>query len=206
MAVLAPLGAVAAFVAFWLLLSHGLNVAAGWRGLSARWGVDGAPGGKSFRWRSGQLGAVHYRSALNFVVSPDGLFLAPVLIFRTLYRGALVPWEAVRFEGQVRLLTWRRFRYRLGDGPRLTVDPDVAEAMAPYLPAAERERWRAGAAGEPLPWKDKRAVLWLALGGAGSGLLAGTMARLPQWRSYPRAVILLPLCAAAVAVLAERDE
>lgn len=88
------------FVALWLLGSLAMARLAGWARLGSEFAAAQAPEGERLRFVTGSMGSVHwpvrYRNCLNVVISPAGLYIAPMLAFRFGSQALLIPWH--RFE------------------------------------------------------------------------------------------------------------
>ncbi|MEZ5842413.1 MAG: hypothetical protein R3D27_01605 [Hyphomicrobiaceae bacterium] len=142
---LAVLGIIAAFaVAFptmWWLVLNLIAKAGGWARLAVSFSTDMPPAGQHFAWRSGTLGWLgNYRNALQVWVSPQGLWLRPLAIFRPGHATLMIPWTAIK------QVSTRQFVFsiesvidmRLADGGSVSISlygKDIAEALARAAPS-----------------------------------------------------------------------
>ncbi len=88
-------GAVLLFIIFWGAVLFLLSMAGGWRRLDRSFRSAATPRGDFFRWMSGQMGIVNYRSVLNVAVSGDGIFLSVMKLFSPFHPGLFIPWDAI---------------------------------------------------------------------------------------------------------------
>jgi hypothetical protein len=93
------IAAFAGFCVFWCMISALTARMGGWNALAKRYGVSIIPAGTVYRWQSMKIGAMaSYNGAMNVSVSPRGLCLFPVLVFRFGHKPLLIPWSDVRIE------------------------------------------------------------------------------------------------------------
>ncbi len=121
----------------WLPVTTLLNIASGWRGLTARYpDRDEAPY-LTLRWVSGEMGTVRMRGVLILGACPSGLRVDMFRPFNLFGRPFFVPWGELRVE---RVKTWFAMMatLRFGDGARPLVIP---ASVADRLAAASQGRW-----------------------------------------------------------------
>ncbi|TYZ14198.1 hypothetical protein FY528_00240 [Hymenobacter lutimineralis] len=82
------------FAAFWCLVVALLAQLA-WQPLARHFAVTGLPPGEQLAVTQVSLGFVHYSHALLAVVTPEGLGLQPIVLFRVGHPPLLIPWAAI---------------------------------------------------------------------------------------------------------------
>ena len=61
--------------------------------------------GRTFRWRSGRIGAwMNYNNCLNVTVARAGIYVVPALLFRWFQPPVLLPWSGVKSVEEKRVL------------------------------------------------------------------------------------------------------
>lgn len=95
-----------AFCVSWCVLCYYLSNC-GWRQLGLRFATDLKPRGTAFRGKYGNIGSAYYQGCLNFHVSPEGLFISVVWIFRPWHKPLLIPWSEIHDETPY-MAPWRK--------------------------------------------------------------------------------------------------
>jgi len=102
------------FVCFGLLWSAIVFLSSrlsGWATLARHYPGTEPQGGQSWHWTSAQFSwFASYRNILTVNVSPSGLFLRPVLIFRIGHEPLLIPWHAITNARRTNLFFTQGFR------------------------------------------------------------------------------------------------
>ena len=87
------------FVAAWLLVSGLLAHLGGWASLAKEFAAEEPDPGERHRFQSGSVGyryfPVHYRGCLFLTLTPEGLHLSLLFLFRFQAPPILIPWRAV---------------------------------------------------------------------------------------------------------------
>ena len=91
------------FVALWLLVCALIAVMGGWTLLAASYPAPEAlqiDSDRRFRFRSIQVrrswfGRARYSGVMTIGLAPEGLYLAPFVLFRFLHKPLLIPWSAI---------------------------------------------------------------------------------------------------------------
>jgi hypothetical protein len=127
------------FVAIWLLVSVIISYVGGWTTLAKRFKLEEPFAGTRWTWQSAQMRwLTGYNHCLTVGVSPEGLYLATLALFRFRHPPLLIPWNEV-------IVAYRRilfFRYlRFGLGRELDIPFYVREKLADELRIAAGDRW-----------------------------------------------------------------
>lgn len=128
------LGLLALFVAGWLLVSGLLAHLGGWASLARDFAAQEPESGERYRFQSGSVGyryfPVHYRGCLFLTLTPEGLHLSLLFLFRFQAPPLLIPWRAIesmteerQFFTRYTVITlrdrWQRVRLRGDVGERV---------------------------------------------------------------------------------------
>jgi hypothetical protein len=93
----------------------------GWKRLYRRFpaAADGRAGPK-FTFLSGRIGLVQWRNTLVAQVTPEGLRLSVIFLFRPGHPPLLFPWSEIKHANRLRDFPWRDFvEFEIG-APRVT--------------------------------------------------------------------------------------
>ncbi len=93
-------------VPFFCAVTGLLALVAGWPSLARRFAATHQPPGEELSFQVYGVGGVRENGVTVLVVSPEGLFLRPIVFFRVGRRPLLIPWEAIES------VTPGRFRFR----------------------------------------------------------------------------------------------
>jgi hypothetical protein len=134
------------FVAMWVAVCSALAVLSGWYGLAERFRAGTPLQGARFRFASASIGRawfpVSYGNCLFFTVTPTGLGLSLLFIFRPLSPPLFVPWSEVSSVTERRFLFFRSALIRLnGHWSQIRVHGRAGQGiLSAYESRAEAER------------------------------------------------------------------
>lgn len=122
------------FVGMWCLTLRILSFMSGWTRLAGRFQSTETFRGQYYRFQSGRLNQVNFRSALEMGVNKRGLFLVPMILFRVFHKPLLIPWSDIKAEPFKRFM-FRGYRltFRSFPGISLEVYARTFEKMVTYL-------------------------------------------------------------------------
>lgn len=99
------------FGLFWSAVVFLSSRLSGWGTLARHYPGTAPQGGRSWHWTSATFSwFASYRNILTVNVSPAGLFLRPVLIFRPGHEALLIPWNAITNGRRTNLFFTEAFR------------------------------------------------------------------------------------------------
>ena len=133
------------FVMGWLALSALLAADSGWPKLASRFPGPQAPEGVSLAGQVLAIGKVPERNVTRLVVSPSGLHLSVLVLFRLRHAPALVPWTQVHFQSTQTTLWWRTHLLNLGNITTIRVKDRAYTLIRPYLSDAALQPQRRAA-------------------------------------------------------------
>lgn len=115
---LAPAIAVAlglgGFVCLWAVITGLLATVSGWTALAATFPGGERPAGDILRGQILGLGPIREKNVTNVVLSAQGLYLYPMVLFRFRRAPVLVPWSRIRYEDTKELFGMRWHTVELG--------------------------------------------------------------------------------------------
>jgi hypothetical protein len=91
------------FVGLWLLVTLIISRVSGWTRLAESYRFDQPFTGTMFRWQSVSLGRTGYNNSLQLGVNDQGLYMAPMALFRMFHPPLFLPWSEVSVQ-RIRLL------------------------------------------------------------------------------------------------------
>ena len=94
----------------------------GWKGLYRRFpaAVDSRLAGPKFTFLRGRVGLFHWKRALVAHVTPEGLRLSVIFLFRPGHPPLLLPWSDIKMISRLREFPWRDFvEFEIG-APQVT--------------------------------------------------------------------------------------
>jgi len=101
--------AVIGFPLFWVLLCFVIGRLGGWAGAARAFAARRRPEGTHFTGLSLQIPpATSYGGCVSATFSRDGLWLAPIWLFRIGHRPLLIPWDRIGPPTEQRILWFRR--------------------------------------------------------------------------------------------------
>lgn len=112
------------FVAFWCLVCLALSHIGGWNKLAKMHPARRPPEGKCFRRQSGVVGGVNYNTCLTIHISPEGIHIVPMFLFRAGHPPLLVPWSEIHHYVDASFSRRERVRFEIGN-------PKVAAMTVP---------------------------------------------------------------------------
>ncbi|MFO1523114.1 MAG: hypothetical protein U1G05_13940 [Kiritimatiellia bacterium] len=86
------------FVGIWCLVLGILSSASGWARLATRFHHPDKFDGTCHHFQSARMKGVNFNSALVIGVSPQGLYLAQMILFRLFNPPLLIPWAEIHAE------------------------------------------------------------------------------------------------------------
>jgi hypothetical protein len=95
---LALAGFAVIFPLFWMAVVVLISRLSGWAGLAQRFAVspEREVTGDRFAWSSAQFGLLgSYSNCIDIVVSRNGLYMRPMVLFRTGHEPLLIPWNQI---------------------------------------------------------------------------------------------------------------
>ncbi|NKB51060.1 MAG: hypothetical protein GKR97_02350 [Rhizobiaceae bacterium] len=90
------IGAIVAFIAFWLGIVYMISRIGGWAGLAEQFPATGRIQGSVYRFCSARLKFMtSYSNCMTVIVSPSGLYMEPMILFRFGHSPILIPRRAI---------------------------------------------------------------------------------------------------------------
>lgn len=127
------------FLTLWLLVSAIISYIGGWTTLAKRFRLKQPFAGTRWTGQGGQMRWIaSYRNCLTLGVSPEGLYLATMFLFRFRHPPLLIPWNEVTVVRR-RILFSKLLRFGLGR--ELDIPLYVRENLADELRHAAGDRW-----------------------------------------------------------------
>jgi hypothetical protein len=98
------------FAGFWALITGVLASLSGWSALAAAFPGGAQPGGTVLRGQILGLGPIRENNVTNVVLTPQGMYLYPMILFRFRRPPVLVPWNRIRYSDTQQFLgmSWHR--------------------------------------------------------------------------------------------------
>lgn len=124
------------FVTMWFGIGALLAEMSGWPALARQFRADQRPAGKRLRRQVVSLGPTHESGVTRIITGPAGLYLDVHPLFRFRRPPLLLPWSAVRYRSERRLLWLRWHELDLAGVTVVGVKPKAFKSIAPFLPAA----------------------------------------------------------------------
>lgn len=129
------------FVGMWCLVLRILSSASGWMKLAGRFHHPDKFEGKCHHFQSARMKLVNFNSALVIGVSPQGLYLRPMILFRFFHPPLLIPWAEIQAE-PVQKLCFTGYRLTFRSFPDITLDLGARafDKIVAHLKSATPER------------------------------------------------------------------
>lgn len=119
------------FVAMWCFVSILLASIGGWRVLARHYPTGSGFHGRSFTFRSAQVGSVSYGACLTLGVNAEGLRMSILPMFRVAHPPLFVPWGDVTVRaGRTWFFPWIELSFAKCAGQRMRISRRLAEALA----------------------------------------------------------------------------
>jgi hypothetical protein len=122
-----------AFVGLWLFVGWILSRVSGWAALAERFPASERPQGRKLHRQVVSMGPVGEDGVTGMLVSSRGLYLYAMFLFRFGRRPLLLPWHAVAFVAEKKLLWWRSYDLDLGGLTTVRVKEKAFREIAPHL-------------------------------------------------------------------------
>jgi len=81
-----------------LLMSYLLSFVSGWHWLAKKYRVNEEPHGESFIWLDAWVDNTPYRGMLNIHLTPKGMFVSVIFLFRLSHPTLFIPWNDINNE------------------------------------------------------------------------------------------------------------
>jgi len=111
----------------------------GWTALARHYPGSQQPAGQSWHWSSATFSwFASYRNILTVSVSPSGLYMRPIFVFRIGHEPLLIPWNAITDAQRTSLFFTQAFRLEVmqpgsGNSKRITLyGKGLADALEGY--------------------------------------------------------------------------
>jgi len=129
-------------VAFWCFICALISWAGGWWKLSKRFRAGEKPAGQTFWMQHLWLGVADYKGCVNIRVAPSGLHLSVLPIFAVAHPPLLIPWKLFAPTKTIKWFWLTTYTTSISLSGFGTVqiqftNKKIADAMSPYLPAAQ---------------------------------------------------------------------
>jgi hypothetical protein len=112
------------FAGMWSFVCLLISRLSGWSRMATRFATTEPPMGRRFAWQSGRVGMSNYNSVLNIDVSPRGMRLDVLGLFRIGHRPLFIPWSEIRNATTRRFLFWETVVFEVGS-------PSLAKVRLP---------------------------------------------------------------------------
>lgn len=118
-------------VAMWVAVEFVISSTGGWMRLARSYATTRDPGGTRFGPLSAKIGWASYSNILYLWVSPEGLYMRMMFLFRLFHPTLLIPWKDMH-DAQEHTFLWMRFlAIRLGDPPGVRVSELPMKLVGP---------------------------------------------------------------------------
>lgn len=91
----------------------------GWSKLAAHFRTEMAPEGQQFSMVTGRVAHANYNSVLTVGITPQGLYLSVMFLFRVGHPPLLIPWQAIK-DVLPKSGLWRNMHLLVIGEPRIT--------------------------------------------------------------------------------------
>ncbi|MBI3099147.1 MAG: hypothetical protein HYY93_13030 [Planctomycetes bacterium] len=123
--------------AIWAWVALIVSFVGGWWRLGREYRADSEPSGDRRKIRSATFEwMMNYNNVLTVWVSPDGMYLRTMFLFRLFHPTLFIPWRDIGDIRVEKVLLWKCLRCRLGrppNGVRVQFPLDLLEAMREHL-------------------------------------------------------------------------
>jgi len=83
------------FVGLWLLITFIISRTSGWARIAQSYTADGPLSGTRFGWQSASFRGTNYNNSLNLGVDTEGLYMAPMALFRAFHPPLFIRWMEI---------------------------------------------------------------------------------------------------------------
>ena len=91
----------------WRLIFVFLARASGWKTMAQYYAAPHIPTGKAFNWVSAKIRWVGYNNCLKAIISKEGLYLKPNVLFTMSHPALLIPWHKISAKDTVKFLGFK---------------------------------------------------------------------------------------------------
>jgi hypothetical protein len=127
------------FLCLWFLVSATISIVGGWFSLAKVYRTRAPFNGTKWRMQSGQMRwLANYNNVLTLGVSPQGLYLASVFLFRFMHPPLLVPWSEIKVR---RKKGWLFETVIFTMGHELAIPLRIHEKLASKLRESAGDYW-----------------------------------------------------------------
>jgi hypothetical protein len=130
-------GFLSGFAVLWCWMCWFLSRIGGWASLAGVYPAGDPPAGPSYDWRSLRIAPLTgYNNCMNVRLSPQGIYMMPLVLFRFGHRALLIPWDCVAEIQERRFLGTRLLVAMRANGRKLTLDLPAAakDGVRQYAP------------------------------------------------------------------------
>ena len=132
-----------AFVGMWFLVCGLLAYMSGWSALADRFRATDRPSGRTLSGQVMGIGSVNENGVTRLMVTPGGLYMYPLFLFRFKRPPLLIPWHEIQYESTRKVLWTTYHRLRLGgDITTLRIKDKGFQELLPFLPAISKSAWQ----------------------------------------------------------------
>ena len=111
----AGLSDILSIIALCVAVSFVVSLVSGWHLLAQRFRADGPFEGRIYRWfQAGMRWSMHYGNSLKAGATSEGLYIAPVFLFRIAHPPLFIPWKQIRIGSSKWLGFWVIVTFTLG--------------------------------------------------------------------------------------------
>ena len=127
------------FLCLWFLVTATISFVGGWLSLANAYRTRVPFNGTKWRMQSGQMRwLANYKNVLTLGVSPQGLYLASMFLFRFMHPPLLVPWSEIKVR---RKKGWMFETVTLTMGHELAIPLRIRENLAAKLRESAGNYW-----------------------------------------------------------------
>jgi hypothetical protein len=110
-------------------------IVSGWWSLAERFRANARPDGQKMLGYVKQIGIVPENRVTYMIVSPAGLHLSVVFLFRLFHPPLLIPWSEVHFARKIQTLWWASYEFDLARTTRIKVTQSAYDAICKFKTA-----------------------------------------------------------------------
>jgi hypothetical protein len=121
------------FIGMWLVVSIILSRVSGWASLAERYAASERPTGRPFRGQVSSIGPINENGVTSLIVTPQGLYLYTNPLFGFGRKPLSIPWRAVTYVSERKVLWWRAYKLDLGGITTIRVRERAFREIASYI-------------------------------------------------------------------------